>query len=413
MKYFDLNNDLTRQIIVDKEEGQYLGHVTTVLLEDQKTMIAVYPKGHGRGGIIQKMSKDGGMTWSERMPLPDSFETSMEVPTIYRTYDEKGNKHLILFSGLMPVRMAVSEDDGMTWSDLKPIGDYFGIVAMGDCIALDQPGKYMALFHDAGMPRKGQEQEWYTFYRYIDGEKKKFVRYVQHKQEDGTYGEKEVTYVSGDKDVPSKNGELIYETKFGGGASGEFHLNKVISYDGGMTWSEPQTIYRNNEINLCEPGMIRLDDNSIAVLLRENKRVKHAHIMFSYDEGMTFTRPVELPDCLTGDRHTCRRLHDGRIAITYRDMGFQSETAGDWVLWVGTDDDLKNQTEGQYKFRLKKNFPTNSIGDCGYPGLQVLSDNTLVAITYGHWVEWKDGKNQPYILEVRLNLKEFDEGEIK
>ena len=91
MRYIDLNDDASRQIIVDKEEGQYLGHVTTVLLEDNKTMIAVYPKGHGRGGIIQKMSFDAGLTWSERMPLPDSFETSMEVPTIYRTYDENGN----------------------------------------------------------------------------------------------------------------------------------------------------------------------------------------------------------------------------------------------------------------------------------------------------------------------------------
>ena len=90
MRYIDLNDDVSRQIIVDKEEGQYLGHVTTVLLEDQKTMIAVYPKGHGRGGIIQKMSFDAGLTWSERMQLPDSFETSMEVPTIYRTYDANG-----------------------------------------------------------------------------------------------------------------------------------------------------------------------------------------------------------------------------------------------------------------------------------------------------------------------------------
>lgn len=408
MKYIDLNEDTARQIIVDKEEGQYLGHVTSVLLEDQKTIIAVYPKGHGRGGIIQKMSHDGGLTWSERMPLPESFETSMEVPTIYRTYDEQGNKHLILFSGLMPVRMAVSDDDGITWSDLKPIGQYNGIVAMGDCIPLDKPGKYMALFHDEGTPRAGDEREWYTFYRYTDGDKKKIVRYVQIKNEDGSYGEPEITYASGDMDVPMENGTLIYETKFNGTNQGNFHLNKIISYDGGMTWSQPQTIYRDTRIHLCEPGMIRLDDGSIAVLLRENKRVKHSHIMFSYDEGATFTEPVELPDCLTGDRHTCRRLHDGRIAVTFRDMGLESETAGDWVMWIGTDEDLRNQTEGQYKFRLKKNHPTHWIGDCGYPGLQVLPDDTLVAITYGHWREWENGKNQPYILEVRLNLKEFE-----
>ncbi|MBN2270925.1 MAG: hypothetical protein JXN61_09945, partial [Sedimentisphaerales bacterium] len=37
----DLANDTARQVIIDKEPGQYLGHPTTVLLEDNKTMIAV------------------------------------------------------------------------------------------------------------------------------------------------------------------------------------------------------------------------------------------------------------------------------------------------------------------------------------------------------------------------------------
>lgn len=40
----DLTNDSTWQVTVDKEEGQYLGHPTTVLLEDNKTIYCVYPK---------------------------------------------------------------------------------------------------------------------------------------------------------------------------------------------------------------------------------------------------------------------------------------------------------------------------------------------------------------------------------
>ncbi len=38
-----------RQIVVGREPGQYLGHPTTMLLEDHETMIAAYPKGHGVG----------------------------------------------------------------------------------------------------------------------------------------------------------------------------------------------------------------------------------------------------------------------------------------------------------------------------------------------------------------------------
>ncbi|MHC5115111.1 MAG: exo-alpha-sialidase, partial [Planctomycetota bacterium] len=66
----DLADDTHRQTVVDREAGQYLGHPTTVLLEDGRTIIIVYPKGHGRGAIVMKRSEDGGQTWSYRLPMP-------------------------------------------------------------------------------------------------------------------------------------------------------------------------------------------------------------------------------------------------------------------------------------------------------------------------------------------------------
>ena len=65
----DLANETSRQVVVDREAGQYLGHPTTVLLEDGRTIITVYPKGHGRGPIVMKRSRDGGLTWSDRLPV--------------------------------------------------------------------------------------------------------------------------------------------------------------------------------------------------------------------------------------------------------------------------------------------------------------------------------------------------------
>ena len=127
----DLSRETHRQVTVDREAGQYLGHPTTCLLEDGKTMLCVYPKGHGRGGIVYKRSNDGGKTWSNRLNTPESWATSKEVPTLHRVMDAGGKKLIIMWSGLYPARLAVTEDEGLSWSELESVGDWGGIVVMG------------------------------------------------------------------------------------------------------------------------------------------------------------------------------------------------------------------------------------------------------------------------------------------
>lgn len=343
----DLSEEKQRQIVVDREPGKYLGHPTTVLLEDKKTIIAVYPKGHGRGAIIMKRSTDGGRTWSDRLPTPKSWETSLETPTIHRVIDRQGKKRLIVFSGLYPIRLSVSEDDGKSWSELKPIGDYGGIVAMGSVERLKN-GDYVALFHDDG--------------RFIrkDGNRSEFM--------------------------------TLYQT---------------FSKDGGLTWGEPQELFKSDQIHLCEPGVIRSPDGKqLAMLLRENRRVRNSFVMFSNDEAQTWSQPVELPASLTGDRHTGKYAPDGRLFLSFRDMAHETPTKGDWVAWVGRYEDIVHQREGQYRIRMMDNHKNKSgwDADCAYPGVEALPDGTFVTTTYGHWIAGE----APYIVSIRLKLKELD-----
>jgi hypothetical protein len=347
----DLDDRKDLQVLVDREKGQYLGHPTTVLLEDGKTILCVYPKGHGKGAILHKKSTDGGLTWSERIPVPENWSTSKETPTLHRLIDPEGKKRLVMFSGLYPVRMASSEDDGKTWSPLEKVGDYGGIVAMGSVASKKTgPGHYLAWFHDDG--------------RYFS-----------------------------EKPTPKK--------------PVEFTLYQIETADGGKTWSAPRVIQQSQAVHLCEPGVIRSPDGkTLALLLRENRRVKNSHIIFSHDEGKTWSEPTELCGSLTGDRHTAVRLNDGRYFISFRDMALQGPTRGDWVAWVGTWEDIIAMSKGEprqgsYRLRLKKNHKGS---DCAYPGVELLPDGTIVTTTYGHWAP----NESPWILSVRLKISEID-----
>ena len=139
-------------------------------------------------------------------------ESSLEVPTIHPVEDAAGKKRLIMFSGLYPARMAVSEDEGNTWSELERVGDWGGIVVMGDLVPLNTgKGHYMAMFHDDG-------------------------RFISHRGRS-----------SSEQPYLKRNMPL-------------FTLFKTFSYDGGLSWTEPEAVFSDRVIHLCEPGMVRSPD---------------------------------------------------------------------------------------------------------------------------------------------------------
>jgi hypothetical protein len=137
------------------------------------------------------------------------------------------------------------------------------------------------------------------------------------------------------------------------------------------------------------------------VLLRENSRRRNSFVIFSNDEGQTWSEPRELPGALTGDRHTAKYAPDGRLFISFRDTTHESATQGDWVAWVGQYEDIVSGGEGQYRVRLMDN---HHRWDCAYPAVEVLPDGIIVATTYGHWTP----DEPPYLVSVRLTLAELD-----
>lgn len=323
----DVSGDITRRVIVDRRPGQYLGHPTTVLLKDGRTIFAVYPLGHAAGALVLVKSTDGGLSWSAPLPVPENWSTSKNPPSIHRVVAPDGRERLIILTGSaentkedLPVRLTVSDDEGKTWSPLRPIGegrDYNAIVAASSMLRL-KDGRYMALHHSDYLPG-------------VDGKR-------------------------------------------------NMKLYKMLSGDGGLTWSKRIFVAEHPVAEFCEPGAVRSPSgDEIAVMIRDNSRLFHSFVVFSSDEGEKWSKARQLPGPLTGDRHVAKYAPDGRMVVVFRDMDETSPTRGHFVAWVGTYEDLKLNRPGQYRVKLLHSY---AGADCGYAGLELLPDGTFVAVTY-------------------------------
>jgi len=174
------------------------------------------------------------------------------------------------------------------------------------------------------------------------------------------------------------------------------------SSDGGFTWTPERIVGDFEGADPCEPAIIRSPDGKqLACICRENRRRYNSLIMFSNDEGETWSPMREVPAALTGDRHMPRYAANGRLVMAFRDTCAGSPTKGDFVGWVGTYEDLVEGREGQCRLRL---IDSPKKGDLGYPGLERLPDGTFVATTYA--VLARGEKNS--VVSVRFKMKDVD-----
>lgn len=378
-------------VTVDNSKD-YMAHPDSVLLKNGN-IFTVYPAGHGKGAIRNKISTDGGVSWNETVDgTPKSWENSLETPTVYRLEFTDGTEKLILISANPKwpdmstpggFECSVSEDEGKTWTEFKR---FYGnesdtpvvpIVAMASLTRLKENGKFtdkwMGFFHDS------------DFYNY----------------------------------------------------------KTILTFDenGNMQWSTPEKYlapHRDIEksAQMCEIEVIRSDKgqgDELCLIARSQSKKINSMISFSSDEGKTWSEPKEVPAALNGERHKAEYISDGRLFITFRSIergekarlyskrvdrtkGWISEGL---VAWVGTYEDLKNGSEGDYRIKIAHIYNDDQTepeyyagSDTGYSGNVVLSDDTIVTCGYGKFSpdeKLDDGTLRTYICSKRINLRDTDE----
>lgn len=176
-----------------------------------------------------------------------------------------------------------------------------------------------------------------------------------------------------------------------------------ISQNGGVTWSDSKLVGQKEGRSPCEPCVIRsLDGSQLACITRENQRVGSSLIMFSEDEGNTWSNMKETIWELTGDRHVAKYAPDGRLVIAFRDRMPQNPYYGHFVIWIGKYDDILQNKPGQYRIKVLHSYDG---ADCGYSGLEILPDGTVIATTY---IKYKDNADKQSIISARFNMNELD-----
>ncbi len=380
---------------VEKIDG-YLAHPDAVLLKNGD-ILQMFPKGHGRGAVLTKLSSDGGLTYDKALEnTPESWEKSLETPTVYRLEFKDGSEKIVMTSanpdwerdGSTPggFNCSVSSDDGKTWSEFElfyPKDEENGvvpIVAMASLTRLKENGEFV--------------DKWMGFFHGYD-----FCNY-----------------------------------------------KSILTFDenGNPQWSVPEKYFAQHRAieeksQMCEVEVIRSDKgqgDELCLLTRSNTKQMNSLVSFSQDEGKTWSEPKALPNALSGERFKAEYTPDGRLAIAFRSINrdtFHSLRARNQfkrnryysegpILWVGTYEDLKNGTDGQYRIKLAHTYYDSqkkpayiANPDTGYCGNVVLPDGTVVISNYGKFSPDETYVNdkgettlKTYITSKRLRLDDVD-----
>ena len=396
-----------KKVTAHNKKQYYLGHPDNVLL-DNGDILTAYPIGHGRGTTLISRSTDDGASWNNITGLPESFNSTEETPTIYKL-DFVGNR-----AGDQKLLLASSRPG---WN--KYDGEGFD-VSLSTSGATSTDGSFSC-----------DGATWSSHKNYFS----------EHAEEgytapDNTF--KAIVALASLTQLKDSSGNLTNEW-MGIFHDYDFHVYKtLLTFDSSdnMVWSYPTEImeekyYESYEkkYQLCEPEVVRSPEgNEIAMIFRANSRLSNSFVIFSTDEGDTWTEPKQLAYELTGERHKAEYDQTtGKLVITYRSINWKEGQehvqnawySRGWLTWVGDYSDLKKGLDGKGDYVIKmahtyakgQTAPEEfALDDTGYAGLTIDSNGLIVSTSYGRFSpdSHEAYGEKTYVITKRFTLNDIN-----
>ena len=336
------------------ETDDFAAHATSVMLDDDRTILAFWDTQEGGPCGPAALSTDAGRTWTDiSSRIPDDFRKAHDTPFAYRFADPKGGKARIrVFAGYgtateydwrgpnarplaEPMPSIVSEDDGKTWKTLPPLGADFACVTAFSGVERLKDGSYLAVFSRGKHP----------------------------------------------------NGE-----------GGPYAVMSSRSRDGGLTWEKPQVVCAATDgMNLTLPTIFRSPDGKeLCCLASVDWGGKPPVMCFSQDEGRTWSAFKPAPDSLGAERQVVTVLADGRVLVVFR----QGASLGGWL---GPYKSIRDGSgSGGVMLNLVHNYGSPACG--GYSGVHVRKDGEVVVVASS---QANPRRPMPGIVSMRFNLSEI------
>lgn len=388
LRHADLSERIEPVVLATLDAENTFAAPASVMLRDGRSLLCFWttrdPQGssHERAGGMAR-SEDGGLTWRREDRLLGESFSNFAVPHghystmtrdlgVFALANPQGEERLWIVAPheILPggahgeyLPRLLSSDGGRSWERIAPLG--------GTAKRIDPVRMHMYFT---------------SMLRLFDGSV--LATYEQYAEADGN----------------RTSGKL-----------GGLRALQTISHDEGRTWGAPTILCDGLGAGDNEPSAPFVfrspDGRELACLMHQQNYRGTSLVVFSQDEGRTWTAPRETSWGLSGRRHAAVTLPDGRLFVTMEDrapwpVSFNEAgipVGGGLFAWVGTYQDLRQGRPGQGRIRLLSHMTSQDAA----PGLHLLADGTIVAVT--RRTPLASGPRRTEIVSLRISPKAIDE----